>query len=52
MEALPAEWATMLRLHALDGHPYEQIAAMMGYAPDTVRARLYRAQARLRAALN
>jgi len=51
IDTLPAEWATLIRLYALDDYSCDQIAALMDWPPGTVRSRIHRARARLRAVL-
>jgi RNA polymerase sigma-70 factor, ECF subfamily len=51
MNMLPDEWATMLRLYALDDLSYDQIAVRMNCSPGTVRSRIHRARARLQVML-
>jgi RNA polymerase sigma-70 factor, ECF subfamily len=51
MNTLPGEWATMLRLYAVDELSYDQIGVRMNCSPGTVRSRIHRARARLQAVL-
>jgi RNA polymerase sigma-70 factor (ECF subfamily) len=51
VQALPEDFRTVFRLQVLDGHPYDQIAALLHIPTETVSTRLRRARILLGAAL-
>jgi len=51
VNALPHRYRLTYRRHALEGHPYQQIAQEMGISPQTVGVRLLRARSKVRAML-
>lgn len=48
LEQLPVEFREVYRLHALEGRSYDEIAARLGVAKNTVGTRLLRARRRLK----
>ena len=52
LDSLPAEQAALIRLRAIEGLSYAQIAARTGLSEGTVTSRLSRARAALRDRLN
>ena len=51
LEALPAEFRTVYRLHAIEGRAYREIAESLGIPENTVGTRLARARQKLKALL-
>jgi RNA polymerase sigma-70 factor (ECF subfamily) len=51
IDALPEGYRTVVVLHELEGYTHEEIAAMLNIEPGTSKAQLFRARAKLRAAL-
>lgn len=51
IEALPEGYRTVFLMHDLEGYTHEEIGAALGVQPGTSKAQLFRARAKLRAAL-
>ena len=51
LDALPPDFRAAVVLCDLEGLPYEEIAATLGIKVGTVRSRIHRGRAQLRAAL-
>ena len=51
LERLPEPFRTTLILRELEGHSYEDVAAILGISIGTVESRLFRARSKLRALL-
>lgn len=51
IDALPEGYRTVFVLHDMEGYTHEEIGATLGVHPGTSKAQLFRARARLRAAL-
>jgi RNA polymerase sigma-70 factor (ECF subfamily) len=52
LDTLPADQAALIRMRAIEGLSYAQIATIAGLPEGTVTSRLSRARAALRAKLN
>jgi RNA polymerase sigma-70 factor (ECF subfamily) len=51
IDGLPEGYRTVFVMHDVEGYTHEEIAAALGVQPGTSKAQLFRARARLRAAL-